>query len=280
MSLLPILLLGGGLIYLATRPSAGAPADGKPRTAPAAGSPTEAQCESAYNALPADAKAKVKGWVDADIASGGTSNIKMAASYLELAASAATEPAKSNMLLLARCLRGKAAADAKPSTSMPSPADVSGADCATVLAAIGKMNPTYGPVIASKDPAQLKALAAQLAMWLPAVSDPTVRANVEKGIKCLNDLAASGGSGGSGGSGSGGGSSGDCLTDDDGNVIADGGLANLLAHSPKLATAFAGITGDATKLANLAQLLKNSCQGKAADEVDGMAKSLGGGIGI
>lgn len=275
MSLLPILLLGGGLIYLATRPGTGAPADVKPRTAPAAGSPTEAQCEGAYNALPADAKAKVKGWVDADLASGGTSNIKMAASYLELAASTAAEPAKSNMLLLARCLRGKAAADGpKPATGTPP--SMSGADCATVLAAIAKMNPTYGPVIASKDPAQLKALAAQLAMWLPAVSDPTVRANVEKGIKCLNDLAASGGS--SGGAGSSG--SGDCLTDDDGNVIADGGLANLLAHSPKLATAFAGITGDATKLANLAQLLKNSCQGKAADEVDGMAKSLGGGIGI
>lgn len=277
LPLLPILLLGGGLVYLATRSTTATPSDGKRAVPPgAAGSPTEAQCEAAYAALPPDVQSKVKGWVDADLGTGGTSNIKMAASYLEIGANTAAEPVKSNMLLLARCLRGKAAGSGKPA---PAASDLGAADCATILAAIAKMNPTYGPVIASKDPTQLKALASQLAMWLPAVSDPAVRSNVEKGIKCLNDLAGSSGSGSGSGSGS---DSGDCLTDDDGNVIADGGLANLLAHSPKLAAAFATITSDATKLKNLAQLLKNSCQGKAADEVDGMAKSLGGigGVGI
>lgn len=272
----PILLIGGGLAYLMSRDSSPSAPGGKPprNLPPSTGNPT---CDAAAKALPADVIAKVNAWLDADKAIGPTAsaNTEMAASFLELLASKSVEPTKSNAATLAACLRARAK-DAKKPVGASGVPDLSSADCSVVLEAIAKMSPTYGPAIASKDPTQLKALADQLSLWLPTIADPTIRANVQRGIKCLNDLAASKEIG----AGKGTPSTSDCLTDDAGNVLPDVGLAGLLAISPKLAASYATNATNATWLKNFATMLRNSCQTKAADEVDATAKMIASGVVI
>lgn len=256
--MLPIfVILGVGLLYLASRSStASAPSDGKPRALPPAATPTKSQCEAAFASLPAPVQAKVKEWQ----AAGGAANLKMAASYLELGAPSAVEPIKTNMLLVASCLRTEASA---------APTDFSTVDCATALAGIGKMNPTYAPVLAKKDPAELKALSNQLKLWLPAVTDPTLRANLQRGIECVDGLVAAAPPVDAGGGK-------DCLTDDKGMVISDTGLSNLLVMSPKLAEMYADMTmkRETARMRSLAKGLRTNCQSKAAAEVEAAADAL------
>lgn len=256
--MLPIfVILGVGLLYLASRPSA-APAQGTapPRALPAGSPPTKSQCEAAFASLPAPVQAKVKEWQ----AAGGAANLKMAASYLELGASSAVEPIKTNMLLVASCLRTEAAA---------APTDFSTVDCATALAGITKMNPTYAPVLAKKDPAELKVLSNQLKLWLPSVTDPTLRANLQRGIECVDGLVVAAPPVDAGGGK-------DCLTDDKGMVIPNTGLSNLLVMSPKLAEMYADMAmkRETARMRSLAKGLRTNCQSKAAAEVEAAADAL------
>lgn len=285
---LGLVALGAGALYVLgmnkstpapTGPAAPPPPGKKNVTGQPGGSPltpSASACKDAFSKLPADVASKVNAWRTA----GGTANLLMAASFLELTAKSAPAPLNTTLGVAAACLRAEAEGNtgATGETTTPPGLSIDATICKASLDALRK-SPGWewtGAIIDGGTSDQLEGVAKSVEAVLPMVTDAATKAATQQMVVCLRALAKAKGSSTPGGT--------DvkypptdtskCLKDSAGNVIPDIGLPNVLALSPTIAAQYYASAGNAKQLRTLATQLREGCQDQAASLVELEANGL------
>lgn len=301
--LLPLLGLGAiGALVLASS-SDSTPATGKrtPAAGPPGGGGGDTQKKNAtvtdcYAGLPPEIAVAAKKF---DI--GTAASMRMAAANLDLVANNPATPSqvKAAATSAAKCLREKAdgmgsgpdlKTDGWPTGGLPTgglpttlPTGVpSGTptpmQCDAMIKqfrAIPGYETYFGKTIDGGSADELNALATQLETFASnpiGPGTPEWKLFMAKTAVCLRTMSKSKGGGGGG----------DvevkkgCIKGSDGEDLPDSGWAALIAAKPEFATtaSTAAVTGDTKAIRELANQLRENCQGKAADELELAANGI------